>query len=72
MLQMSPGFPLLCSVWDFCGLKQLQSIFFLLHVDVKPGLQATSLLCSQHLEGPQTTALNSENKYQKATGQNSA
>lgn len=56
----------------FLWFKATSEHFFLLHVDVKPGVQATSLLCSQHLEGPQTTALNSENKYQKATGQNSA
>lgn len=43
--------------------------FFWLHVDVKQGVQATSLLHSQHLEVPQATTLNSENTYQKCAGQ---
>lgn len=59
-----------CAVWDFCGGKQLQSIVFVLHVDVKPGVHAPSLLHSQHLEDPQTTPLTAENKYQKHPGQN--
>lgn len=43
--------------------------FFWLHVDVKQGVQATSLLHSQHLEVPQATTLNSENTHQKCAGQ---
>lgn len=45
---------------------------FLLYVDVKTEVQASSLLCSQHLEGPQTTTLNSETKYKRPAVQNYA
>lgn len=48
------------------------SILVLLHTDITLGVWAPSLLCSQHLGGPQTTNLNSQNKYQIFSDKNHA